>query len=127
MIVARLIGGFCGGFIALGLASSRHAGTSHQTASAGVNPVWWLAVPIASALVAGVALSLLLPRLSSRAIGHVPAITAATLGGAVPVALMLLSSHRLGGTTPLVAAAGWLVGVTMTTLLVRGASTPIEA
>ncbi len=127
MIVARLIGGFCGGFIALGLASTSHSSASHQTAAAGVSPVWWLAVPIASALVAGVALSMVLPRLSSRTVAYAPAITATTLGGAIPVVLTLLSSHRLGGTTPLIAAAGWLVGVTMTTLLVRGASTPIEA
>lgn len=88
--------------------------------------MWWLAVPIASALIAGVALSLLLPRLTSRTIAYAPAITATALGGAVPVVLTLLSSHRLGGATPLIAAGGWVVGVTMTTLLVRGASIPIE-
>ena len=126
MIVARLIGGFCGGFIALGLASTSHSSATHHSAS-GVSPVWWLAVPIVSALVAGTALSMVLPRLSSRTVAYPPAITATTLGGAVPVVLTVLSSHRLGGTTPLIAAGGWVIGVTMTTLLVRGASAPIDA
>ena len=89
--------------------------------------MWWLAVPIVSALVAGTALSMVLPRLSSRTVAYPPAITATTLGGAVPVVLTVLSSHRVGGTTPLIAAGGWVIGVTMTTLLVRGASAPIDA
>jgi ABC-type bacteriocin/lantibiotic exporter with double-glycine peptidase domain len=138
VIVARIAGGFAAGFVAV--ATFAHVSTTSDvtTTPSQVSP-WFAFGPTAiGALTTGFALSLLMPRMSGRAVSIFQAIVAAAAGSLFTLVVTLLFSHGIsvhGATSSLmllssgtmaVSLFGWIFAVMITTWMVTNASQPLD-
>jgi len=148
VIVARVAGGFAAGMV--GAVTFASVATQSSTFGPGAPTLhfspWLLFAPVAiGALATGVAIHLLLPRMSGMNIGVFQAIVAAGAGSLFSLVVMLLFSHSiltsggssltsggsaslvlLGGSTILVSMFNWILSIAITTWMVTSAAKGME-
>ncbi len=148
VIVARVAGGFAAGMVgAVTFASvaSRSSTFGPETPTFHFSP-WLLLAPVAiGALTTGLAIHLLLPRMSGMNIGVFQGIVAAASGALFSTVVTLLFNHNiltgggssltsggsaslalLGGTTIIVSLFNWILAIAITTWMVTHAATGME-
>ena len=148
VIVARVAGGFAAGMV--GAVTFASVASRLSTFGPGAPAVhfspWLLFAPVAiGALATGLAIHLLLPRMSGMNIGVFHGIVAAGAGSLLSLVVTLLFSHSiltsggssltsggsaslvlLGGSTILVSMFNWILSVAITTWMVSSAATGME-
>lgn len=141
VIVARVAGGFAAGMV--GAVTFASVASRSSTFGPGAPAVhfspWLLFAPVAiGALATGLAIHLLLPRMSGMNVGVFQAIVAAGAGSLFSLVVVLLFSHNiltgggsaslvlLGGSTILVSMFNWILAIAITTWMVTSAATGME-
>lgn len=141
VIVARVAGGFAAGMV--GAVTFASVATRSPIVGTGGSTLhyspWLFFAPVAiGAVTTGLAIHLLLPRMSGMNIGVFQGVVAAASGALFSTVVALLFNHSiltgggstslalLGGTTIVVSMFNWILAIAITTWMVTNAATGLE-